>query len=302
MVDLSRQTSGVNLPPEVSNKIWQVTQEQSGVMRAATQIPLPGRGLTIPIITGDPVAAWTAETVEKPVSRGTLSSKTMQGYTLAVIEPFSNQFRRDLPSLYQALVSRLPLALAKQFDQTVFGLAGGAPGSNFDTLGAATAIGIAGKTYNGLVAAQSAVATATGDGELNGWVMSPAGSSVLVGATDTQNRPLFAPTGQALGPNGIPDIFGAPVYKSRAVYLADADGAGAGTDKQYGYAGDWNQAFYGTVEGIQVSISEEATLNDGGTSLNLWQRNMFAVRAEIEVGFRIRDIAYFTKLTSAVQA
>jgi hypothetical protein len=29
---------------------------------------------------------------------------------------------------------------------------------------------------------------------------------------------------------------------------------------------------------------------------------MFAVRAEIEVGFRIRDIAYFTKLTSAVQS
>jgi HK97 family phage major capsid protein len=74
-VDLSRGTSGVVLPPEVSNQIWQTTQEQSGVMRAATQIPLPGAGLTIPIITGDPVAAWVAETAEKPVSRGTLASR-----------------------------------------------------------------------------------------------------------------------------------------------------------------------------------------------------------------------------------
>jgi hypothetical protein len=94
-------------------------------------------------------------------------------------------------------VNRLPLALAKQFDTTVFGLAAGAPGSNFDTLGAATAVGINGKTYNGLVAAQTAVATATGDGELNGWVMSPQGAAVLTGAVDTQNRPLFPPSGQA---------------------------------------------------------------------------------------------------------
>ena len=82
----------------------------------------------------------------------------------------------------------------------------------------------------------------------------------------------------------------------------DADGAGAGTDAQYGYAGDWNQAVYGTVEGVQISVSDQATINDGGTQLNLWQRNMFAVRAEIEVGFRVRDISYFAKLTSATQA
>jgi hypothetical protein len=29
---------------------------------------------------------------------------------------------------------------------------------------------------------------------------------------------------------------------------------------------------------------------------------MFAVRAEVEIGFRVRDIAHFVKLTSATQA
>jgi len=63
------------------------------------------------------------------------------------------------------------------------------------------------------------------------------------------------------------------------------------------FAGDWqNAAVYGTVEGVQISISDQATLNDGGTPLNLWQRNMFAVRAEIEVGFRVRDVNAFVSI------
>jgi hypothetical protein len=92
------------------------------------------------------------------------------------------------------------------------------------------------------------------------------------------------------------------VYGSRAVYLADADGAGAGTDKQYGYAGDWSQAYYGTVEDIEITILNEATINDGGTLLHLAQRDMFAVRVKVTVGFRVRDISYFVKLTSATQS
>ena len=73
--------------------------------------------VTIPVITGDPEAAWVAETAKKPVKRGTLDTKIMQPYTLAVIVPFSNQFRRDVPALYKQLVSRLPLALAQKFER-----------------------------------------------------------------------------------------------------------------------------------------------------------------------------------------
>jgi HK97 family phage major capsid protein len=299
--DLYRGTSGVYLPPEVSADIWAITQEQSAVMAAATAIPIPGRGVNVPIITGDAQASWVGETGLKPLSRPTLANKTITPYTLAVIVPFSNQFRRDLQTLYTQIVARLPLALAKKYDQTVLGLATGAPGSNFDTLGAATSVGIAGKTYTGLVAAQAAIATGTPDGDLNGWILSPQGRSVLTGAVDTMGRPLFNPNIASDG--NLPEILGGSVYRTRTSYLADADGPGAGTAKQFGYAGDWGQAFWGSVEGVQISISDQATLQDGdGSTINLWQQNMFAVRAEIEVGFRVRDISYFVKLTDAVQS
>ena len=89
---------------------------------------------------------------------------------------------------------------------------------------------------------------------------------------------------------------------SKGVYLADADGAGAGTAAQIGFAGDWSSAAWGSVEGIAVDFADQATLTDGSETINLWQRNMFAVRAEVEIGFRVRDIAHFAKLTDAAAA
>lgn len=106
-IDINRTTT-ISLPGSVSGEILQKTQESSAVMALARKIPLPGLGVTIPVITGDPEAGWVGETEKKPVKRGTLATKQMSPYTLAVIVPFSNQFRRDVPALYDQLVQRLP--------------------------------------------------------------------------------------------------------------------------------------------------------------------------------------------------
>ena len=94
----------------------------------------------------------------------------------------------------------------------------------------------------------------------------------------------------------VGNVFGAPVLKTKATFPADS-GSSATADV-IGYAGDFqNDAVYGTVEGVQVSISDQATLTDGAGAINLWQQNMFAVRAEIEVGFRTSDVDRFVKLS-----
>ena len=54
---------------------------------------------------------------------------------------------------------------------------------------------------------------------------------------------------------------------------------------------------YGTVEGVKIDISNQATLDLGGGSvINLFQQNMFAVRAEIELGF-VAQTEYFNALS-----
>lgn len=282
--DINRTTT-ITLPGEVSSEILQKTQESSAVMALARSIKLPGLGTTIPIITGDPEAAWVGETEKKPVKRGTLATKVMQPYTLAVIVPFSNQFRRDVPALYDELVKRLPLALAQKFDATVFGGVT-VPGSNFDTLKGCTAQEIGTNAYQGLVAADADISDH--NGILNGWVLSPKGKAALLNAVDTTGRPLFL---NNVAEGAVPMILGAKTLQSKGAYVS-------GTPEVVGFAGDWTQAVYGTVEGVQIAIADQATLDDGGTPINLFQQNMFAVRAEIEVGFRC-DTTVFNKLTKA---
>lgn len=296
-IDVNRTTAGITLTPEQSAEIWSGAEYASAVLQLAQRVDLPGSGVSVDIITGEPEAEWVGETNEKPVDRPTFGSKLMTPYTAAVIVPFSNQFRRDKARLYAEVVRKLPQALGKKLDQTVFG-GGAAPGSNFDTLASAATVGIAGKTYNGLIAADQAIAT--GGGQLNGWALSPQARGLLLGAVDGNGRPLFINNVQTDG--AVPALLGAPVYTTKGVYLADYDGAGSGTDNQLGFAGDWTSAHVGIVENIQLSISDQATINDGGTQINLWQRNMFAVRCEFEVGFRVRDIAHFVRLSNAVQS
>ncbi len=287
-IDINRTTAGVSLPPAASDEIWGAVAETSAATQLAQQINLPGGGVSVDVITGDPVAEWVAETEEKPVSRPTLGNKLMTPYTLAVIVPFSNQFRRDKARLYQALVNKLPGSLALAIDQTVFGPQSGAPGSNFDTLGDAAAVDIETDTYAGLVAADAAVAA--GGGMLNGWALSPQARGLLFGAVDGQGRPLLINSIQNDGQ--VARLLGQPVSYTKGVYSA-------GTPNQLGFAGDWTGAAWGSVEGVQISFADQATLTDGASTINLWQRNMFAVRAEIEFGFRVRDLAQFAKLTGA---
>jgi hypothetical protein len=84
---------------------------------------------------------------------------------------------------------------------------------------------------------------------------------------------------------------GRPVFKSKAAYLDT-------TTDVLGFTGDWTQAIWGQVDDVTVKISDQATLTVGEDTVNLFQQNMFAVLAEIEVGFRISDIAAFKKLTA----
>jgi len=295
-IDLNRTSPGASalLPKEISQEIWSNAVNDSVIMQAARRINLPGSGVTIPVITGDVTANWVNETDEKPVSDATLSSKSITPYKLAVIETFSNEFRRDLPGLYAELARRLPTALGRKFDATI--LNGTAPGSNFDVLTGSTAVAVdATDTLGDLATALTTVGAAGGD--LSHWLIAPQAEGTLMTAKDGAGNYAFLR--DARNDSGaIGSIFGRDVLKSTAVYSNPATGPDV-----VGFAGDFaNSAIWGSVEGIQVSVSDQATVNKGGTQLNLWQRNMFAVLAEIEVGFVVRNGAHFVKLTGATTA
>ena len=299
MADINRTTNSMALPSDVASEILQKTSAESAIMRLARKIDLPGRGVTIPVITGDPSAAWVAETAVKPVSNGTPGTKLMSAYKIAVIETFSKEFTRDAKMLYDALIQRLPAALAAVFDSTVIG-ATDAPGGNMDTFGSCQKQSILNAnngTYLGLVAADSDIATH--GGVVNGYAFGAQGRALLLTAVDTTNRPLFLASASE---GAVDKVLGNATYFNKNIYKAGTPGT-SGTPAVVGVAGDWSKALYGTVAGVEIGVTDTATLTVGSgtsaTQLNLWQRNMVAVKAEIEVGFRA-DTECFNLLTGAV--
>ncbi|MBX8688674.1 phage major capsid protein [Mycobacterium sp. 20091114027_K0903767] len=288
-IDIFRGTDGLALPPSVSDEIWANVQHQSIIQQLGQQTELPGQGAVIPIIEGDPEAEWVNETDEKPVRRSLFANRAIKGYTLAVIEPFSNQFRRDLPGLYAALLSRLPRALAKKYDRSAFGYVAG-PGNDFDSLADVITVDITMDPFDGLLDALRSVVGSDEDGaaDITAWCLTPLGEVDLLGAKDNDGRPLLT---SSVAEGSIGQILGRPVYKTPHV--------GDAATNVVGVAGDWSSVLWGYVQGITVSVSDQATLTDAdGKTLNLWQRNMFALRAECEIGFAARDHGRFVKLVN----
>ena len=300
--DTSRHSSNVILDPDVSKEIWAKTIEESAFMRLARKINMPGPGVKIQTITGDPVADWVAETNPKPVGFHEFGTKTITPYKLAIIEPFSDEFRRDKKALYDECISRLPKSFGKKFDSTIMGSS--APGSGFDVLGtgvSSTSL-LADSSnhiteYDRFVAIDAAISAA--DGIMNAIALAPQGKSIVIGAKDGDGHPLFTP---GVGSGTVGNILGADVEVSKGVYKAGT--AASGTSGQAGYvaavpavvgvAGDFSDVVWGSVEAIKMKVSEEATLtytdsNSQTVTLNLFQRNMFAVRFEIELAFAVRD-------------
>ena len=296
-VDINRGTTNVLLPAEVSAEIWAKAIEESAFMQLARRINMPGSGVDIQTITGEPVADWVSETAAKPVSAHTFGKKVIRPFKLAVIEPFSNEFRRDKAALYNECVNRLPMALSKKFDSTIVGTT--APGTGFDVLGSCTKISLipgSGSTvYDQFVAVDAAISAA--DGIMNGIALAPQGKSKVLAAKDGDGRPLFTP---GVGSGTVGDILGASVTVNKGVYVAGAAGS-PGTPATVGVAGDFDDAVWGSVEDIQMAISDQATLTVGSgqntSTINLWQQNMFAVRFEIEVAFAVKNASEFILLT-----
>ena len=276
-VDINRGTSGLSLPKEVSDVVIQGAIAESAIMKLAQRVYLPGRGLAIPVITGDPTVSIVNEACEKPVSNSTFSTKNMVPKKFAVIETFSKELVRDMPALYDALIQRLPGAIAKAFDYqalTQSALTG------FDSLVNAQTISSGTNFAENL---QNGIKAIAADGyRMNGIAAGAVAEADIQTAVNGLGMPLFI---ENIQDGKIGRIYGADVVPCAAI-----NGC---------IAGDWSKAFYGIVDGINIDFSDTATLNDGNSGLiHLWQRNMVAARVEVEASFVVADDDAFFQIAA----
>ena len=297
-VNVNRTTAGVLLPTQVAAEIWSDAQEQSFVMQRAQRTDLPGEGKSIQIITGDGTAKFVSETARKEKSDATFDVKEMRAHKIALVESFSDEFQRDKAALFRALRPRMAGSIAATFDAAALhGV--GAPMGGFDTLAAAPTVSIntPGGVYASLLSAMSSVATAKGD--VTGWGLSPQGEITVLGEVDGNDRPLFTINPQNDGSIGA--LLGRGVFRSRSVYKADNAATAGGVDAEtLGLAGEWTTAYWGSVEGIKYEeYGGPIYAANGGLIHAGRQDNMFSVICEIEVGFIVRDVNRYVRLTGA---
>ena len=298
-LDVSRLTNGVILTPEMSSEIWTDSIKQSALTQLATRVNLPGKGVRWQTLNAPNAAEWVGETAEKPVVDPSFGSKTMIPYKLAQIITVSEEFTRDAANLWNAVQAQASEAIAQAIDKTFLAGTIPLPGADgVDTLADAQTVSVKNGKYVDFV--KIATTVLDNNGDLNGIAITNKGLSKFLSAVDENGRPLMVP---GVGSTELGSAFGARMIKSPWGYKEAVKASGSGASavqaapEVLGVAGDWTQAYYGTVQGIRIKMTDTATVKKGATTINLWQRNMIAFLVETEVGFIVRDKSKFVVIT-----
>lgn len=285
------------IKPELAGPIFDEAAKGSAAMSLIRKVPLGASGQAFPIVTSKPTANWTAEGAQKHTTEAGLGLVKMVPKKLTAIAVASQEVIRANPGGYsETLAGLLADAFARAFDLAVFHNKGGDGNgtSPFETTLAATTkavtLGAAAgtNTYDDLVKVMSLNLQGTPKKQVTGFAFDPGFEIDLLNAKDTAGRPLFA---EAAYTGAVPALRSGSVL-GRTTYMHE----NVGLDKTVGFAGDWSKCAWGTVGGISMDISTEATVTIGGQLVSLYENNLVAVRAEAEYGFAVADKDAFVKI------
>lgn len=286
------------IKPELAGPIFDEAAKGSAAMSLMKKVPLGASGQSFPIVTGKPTANWTAEGAKKHTTEASLGLVTMQPKKLTAIAVASQEVIRANPGGYsETLAGLLAEAFARAFDLAVFydkaGDGGAGTGPFGTSLWATTKSVTLGATaganvYDDIVKAMGLNLQGTPKKQVNGFAFDTGFEVDLLTTKDASGRPLFA---EASYDGLIPALRSGSIL-GRPSYLHE----NVGLDKTVGFAGDWTKAAWGTVGGITMDVSTEATVTIGGQLVSLYEQNLVAIRAEAEYGFALADKEAFVKI------
>lgn len=285
------------VPKEQGTLVLKDFMQQSAITKLAKFEPMTKPEKEFTYLATGPGAYWVGESEKIQTSKATWLTAKMVSKKLGVIIPVSKEFLRySVTDFFNQMRPAIAEAFAIKFDQAaLFGTASpfGVGQSVFEratSAGNTLAHDDTGKLYdelNGILAFVE-----DGDKDVNGFTTIRRFKQKLRGAKDENGVPLFndaksdAPA-QALGsPIGFVDAKSWDYTKALLM------------------AADWNMARYGIPQGMEYKISEDATLTtvlgEDNEPINLFERDMFALRVTQQVGFMTLQDEAFAALTPDV--
>lgn len=285
------------IPKEQATLVLKEFMQQAAVTKLAKYEPMTKPEKEFTFLAEGPGAYWVDEGQRIQTSKATWLTAKLRTKKLGVIVPASKEFLKyTVSDFFDQMRPAIAEAFAIAFDQAaLFGIASpfGTGVSVFeraDAAGNKVPLNSLGNLYDELNAVLALLEDA--DKDANGFTTTRKFKKYLRGAKDEHGLPIFNdPKGGATS-----DALGLPI--------GYVDSKSWDYTKAHLIAADWDYTRYGILQGIEYKISEEATLttvqDENGEPLNLFERDMFALRATMQVGFMTLADDAFAALTPEV--
>lgn len=281
MADISRADLASLIQDEYSNTFLQRATEGSVALQAFPTMPIGTSVANMPVLATLPTAGWVSETGTKPTSEVVWANKSFVVEELAVIIPIHENVLADATvDIVSSIVAEGGAAIGRALDAAVF-FGTGKPAS-----------------WTSPSLFESAVAT----GQTVALVDGVANSADMYGAL-MQAAGMVADTG--LDPSTL--LAGAPLrYRMANIRNAQGDLAFtgdqfAGFDTYFVRGGAWESADATLMvadpsrvrlavrQDITVKLLTEATLSNGGSPINLAERDMVGFRFVARYAYVLSD-------------
>ncbi len=274
-----------SIPVSEADRILEEVKNGSAYMQLAKAVPMSKPIEKFTHISGVG-AYWVSEAERIQTSKPTWLHPEMRAYKLGVILPTTKEnLRYSVADFFERLRPEIAEAFYKKFDAAAFAGIDSPYAQNI--VAAATAAAHVftetASKYDDINTAMAAIEAE--DLDPNGVASTNRQKKKYRGALDATGLPFFNPSTEGAPAN----VLGLPVaFMSNAAF-------GANTIAEI--VGDWNNAYYGILQGIEYEILTEATLttitDSGGEPISLAERDMAALKATMMIGMMVvKDAAF----------
>lgn len=116
---MTSATNSTIIPQDLANKIIDVARTNSAIFGRIPTVPMESNNLTIAVQTKDPVAGFVAEGEPITESSPVFSKVTMEGKTLAIFIPVTEQLLDSAENLEAQLMNSCAKAIALALDKSL---------------------------------------------------------------------------------------------------------------------------------------------------------------------------------------
>jgi HK97 family phage major capsid protein len=287
------------VPKEQGTLVLKEFMTQSAVTKLAKYEEMTKPEKEFTYLASGPGAYWVGEGEKIQTSKATWLTAKMTSKKLGVILPVSKEFLRySVKDFFNQMRAPIAEAFAIKFDQAaLFGVnspfgAGTSVWERINTSGNTVAYNSIGNMYDELNGVMALIEDA--DKDANGFTTTRRFRQKLRGAKDTNGLPIFN------------DATGGATQQALGLPIGYVDSKSWDYEKALLLAADWDMTRYGMPQGMEYKISEDATLTtvlgEDGQPINLFERDMFALRVTQQVGFMTLSDEAFSALTPEVVA